>query len=133
MNLFRNLLIWLSLVAVAIAVFDFLSKGSSPRYTTLAFSDFLNKVEENSVSSVIIQGPNLEGKFTDNKDFITYLPDYPNLIDVLKKHNVSITAAPLETRMSSLLGMIFPWIPVLFFIGILFFIMRQMNAGQAKP
>lgn len=132
MGIIRNLLIWLFLVVVAVAIFDFVNKGTGQYAASLSFSEFLQKVETDTVSSVTIQGPNLDGKFTDGKVFTTYLPDYPSLIDTLRKHNVSVTAAPIETKMSSFIGVILSWVPMLLFVGILFFLMKQMNAGAGK-
>ena len=133
MNFKRNLLIWLAIIVVAVILFDTFGGGfGGEKKTNLSFSDFLNKVEAKSVSSVVIKGHNVEGKLSDGKSFITYIPDYPNLVDVLKQNRVVITAAPTETGISSFIGMILSWLPMIILIGVWIFFMRQMGAGAGK-
>ena len=132
MNFKRNIIIWLAIILGAVIVFDIIQKRSGENVTDLSFSDFLNKVEKKEVSSVVIRGHNVEGKLSDGKDFITYIPNYPNLVDVLKNNKVAITAAPIETKMSSFITMIISWLPMILLIGVWIFFMRQMGAGAGK-
>ena len=129
----RNLLIWLAIVVIVVILFDtFGGKLGGEKKTDLSFSDFLDKVETKAVSSVVIKGHNVEGKLSDGKSFITYIPDYPSLVDILKENKVEITAAPIETAMSSFFGMIISWLPMIILIGVWIFFMRQMGAGAGK-
>jgi cell division protease FtsH len=133
MNFKRNLLIWLSIIVMGLILFDTFGGGlAGDKVTNLSFSEFLAKVESGGVSSVVIKGRGVEGKLADGKNFITYTPDYPNLVEVLKKNKVAISAAPLETKMSSFLGMVFSWLPMIILVGVWIFFMRQMGAGAGK-
>ncbi|NRA73847.1 MAG: ATP-dependent metallopeptidase FtsH/Yme1/Tma family protein [Rickettsiales bacterium] len=132
MNFKRNIIIWLAIILGAVIVFDIIQKRSGENVTDLSFSDFLNKVEKKEVSSVVIRGHNVEGKLSDGNNFITYIPNYPNLVDVLKNNKVAITAAPIETKMSSFITMIISWLPMILLIGVWIFFMRQMGAGAGK-
>jgi cell division protease FtsH len=133
MNFKRNILIWLAIIVMGMLLFDSFGKGiGGDKSVNLSFSEFLNKVEAKGVTSVVIKGHDVEGKLVDGKNFVTYVPDYPNLVDLLKKNNVAITAAPLETRMSSFLGMLLSWLPMIILVGIWIFFMRQMGAAGGK-
>ena len=96
----------------------------------LAFSDFLNKVDEGRVVEVQIQGNNITGVLADGKTFKTFSPNYPELVDKLSSKGVSINASPQEDKMPSLLGILLSWFPMLLLIGVWIFFMRQMQGGK---
>jgi hypothetical protein len=68
----------------------------SPRgpQATLAYSDFLNDVTRNQVADVTIQDNTISGHFTDDRAFLTYAPNDPDLVNRLITKGVRITAAP---------------------------------------
>ena len=132
MNFRKNILIWVIIFVITFLIFDQLGNSSHSRHSNLSFSDFLNRAEAGQVSEVVIQGHNIEGRLSDGKNFATYAPDYPGLVDTLKQYNVSITAAPVESKVGSILGILLSWFPMLLLIGVWIFFMRQMNGGAGK-
>ena len=96
----------------------------------LSFTTFLNEVENGRVVEVQIQGNNISGVLADGKNFNTYSPNYPELVEKLSSNNVSIIATPLEDKMPSLLGILLSWFPMLLLIGVWIFFMRQMQGGK---
>jgi cell division protease FtsH len=98
--------------------------------TKLSFSKFLSAVELDKVLEVEIKGSNITGVLSDGSTFITYSPNYPNLVEKLTNKGVSIVAAPLEDKMPSLLGVLLSWFPMLLLIGVWIFFMRQMQGGK---
>ena len=132
MNYKKNIIIWVIITIVLLILFDVFSGSNYTSNSNLSFSDFLNKVEEGQVTTVSIQGANIEGHLTDGKSFTTYAPNYPNLIDNLKQHNVSINVVPMESKMGSFFGILISWFPMLLLIGVWVFFMRQMNSGAGK-
>ena len=97
-----------------------------------AFSDFLGEVEQGRVSDVTIQGNTIKGHFNDGRAFSTYAPNDPGIVDRLREGGVRISAAPKEEGMSGLLGILISWFPMLLFIGVWIFFMRQMQGGGGK-
>ncbi len=132
MNYKKNIIIWIIITVILLILFDILSGSNYSGHSNLSFSEFLNRVEDNQVTDVAIQGPNIEGHFSDGKSFTTYAPYYPNLIDVLKQHSVSINVMPMESKFGSLLSILISWFPMLLLIGVWVFFMRQMNTGAGK-
>ena len=132
-NFGRNLALWIIIGVLLVALFN-LFQNSSTRgpQSSLAFSDFLHEVEKGSVADVTIQGPNISGHFSDGRGFSTYAPQDPQLVSRLTEKNVRIIAAPMEDNMSGLLGVLISWFPMLLFIGVWIFFMRQMQAGGGK-
>ncbi len=132
MNFKKNILVWVAIIVILTLIFDNFLGGQFSNQTNISFSEFLTSVEKSEISDVTIQGNSIEGKFQDGKQFVTYSPQYPGLIDMLQKHNVSIKAIPLETKMGSFIGILLSWFPVLLLIGVWLFFMRQMQSGGGK-
>lgn len=131
-NTTRNILLWLVLIVMLVVAYDLFQGGMSGNFSKYSFSDFLNKVESNQVAEVMIQGKTIEGSFTDGARFTTFTPEYPDLVHVLKQHNVRIEVVPTESRFGTLVGLLLSWFPVLLFIAVWIFFMRQMQSGGGK-
>jgi cell division protease FtsH len=132
-NFGKNLALWIIIGVLLVALFN-LFQNTTPRNgnANLAFSDFLGEVEGGRVSEVTIQGNTIQGHFGDGRAFTTYTPSDPGLVDRLRAGGVRISAAPPEEGMSGLFGILISWFPMLLFIGVWIFFMRQMQGGGGK-
>lgn len=129
-NLGRNFLYWLAFLLVLVFIYDlFGNNPANEGYTKLPFSEFLNKIDDNSVRDVVIRGNNIEGHLNEGQKFSTYMPNYPDLIDRLKQASVKIEAMPVESKMNSLLGIFISWFPGLLLVGIWIYLIRNMQGG----
>ena len=131
MNL-KNLAMWGIIVFLTIGLYNmFKNPQSNVRGgNQIIFSEFLTSVENGEVLKVDIQGNNIKGVFSNGNSFSTYSPNDPNLIEKLSDKGVSISAAPLEDKMPSLLGVLLSWFPMLLLIAVWIFFMRQMQGGK---
>lgn len=133
MKLSKNLLIWF-LIFLGVSFF-ISSVGSFPamdKAEKLAFSDFMAEVENKKVAEVTVSGNDVFGTTTDGRDFYTYTPDDPQMIETLRQNNVRITAKPIDTTGSTFWGILISWFPMLLLIGVWIFFMRQANSGNNK-
>ncbi|MHB9880912.1 ATP-dependent zinc metalloprotease FtsH [Pacificimonas sp. ICDLI1SI03] len=128
----KNLAIWAVIVlGLIVAVSMFSGGGARSDQSVIAYSDFLQKVEDGAVEQVEIQGQELSGAMTNGQQFVTYAPDDPGLVARLESKGVTFNAQPAEGR--SLLGAILiNMLPMLLLIGIWIFFMRQMQNGAGK-
>jgi cell division protease FtsH len=88
-------------------------------------------VEAGRVDSVTIRGNLVSGKLKDGGEFRTYIVDSPDFVKVLRDKGVRISVKPVDPNpwyMSFLIS----WLPMLLFIGVWIFFMRQMQGGGAK-
>ncbi len=130
-NFGKNIAVWIIIVIFLITIFNlFQNKNDDPRNLNLAYSEFLSLVETNSVEDVSIQGRNISGHLQSGEYFSTYSPDDPALIEKLSEKGVKISAAPIESPVSPILGILLNWMPMLLFIGVWIFFMRQMQGGK---
>ena len=129
----KNLALWIIIGLVLVALFQ-VFQGSSTRQTStdLAFSQFLAEVEAGQVQDVTIQGNTITGHYTNGTAFNTYAPYDPELVTTLRSHDVQIAAVPVEEGGLSIIGILISWFPLLLFIGVWIFMMRQMQSGGGK-
>ena len=133
MNFTKNLALWVIIAVILVALFN-LFQGSTPRgpEASMAYSEFLQQVEQGKVANVTIQGPNVTGHLSDGRGFATYAPNDPNLVSKLIDRGVTVIAAPVDDNMHPLLNILISWFPMLLLIGVWIFFMRQMQSGGGK-
>ncbi|GMV31363.1 MAG: ATP-dependent zinc metalloprotease FtsH [Rhodanobacteraceae bacterium] len=125
----KNLLLWLIIAVVLLTVFQsFNPRGTGTQ--DLAYSDFMDKVEHNAVSEVLVHNDNrtIEAKLKDGSSVrTTFLPTDEN-ISVLQKKVDKMRVEPSDNGVS-LFSILINWAPFLIFIGFLIYVMRQMQSG----
>ena len=130
---FRNFAIWIFIGLLLVALFNlFQSPGVHVRGNEISFSQLLTEVEGGSVQDVTIAGNQITGHFNDGRNFQTYAPTDPGLVDKLHQKGVKITAKPSEDDVPSLLGVLVSWFPMLLLIAVWIFFMRQMQSGGGR-
>ena len=131
MNL-KNLAMWVIIVLLTIGLYNVFNspQRSLNKSNNIIFSEFLTEVRDGRVVQVEIQGNNIRGIMSNGEKFTTYSPNDPNLIEKLTEMGVSISAAPIDEKMPSLLGVLLSWFPMLLLIAVWIFFMRQMQGGK---
>ena len=126
---YKNLALWMVIGLIVILLFQLFQQNQSPR-GEIVFSDFLKKVESGEVREVTLKGNNVSGRLSDGSSFRTFTADYPDLVKSLRDKGVKIDVKPPDTN--SWLAIVLQWVPMLLFIGVWIFFMRQMQGGGAK-
>ena len=129
---FKNLIMWVVIVFLTVGLYNMFKspQNSVNKKNNIIFSEFLTEVDNGRVVQVQIQGNNINGIMSNGEKFSTYSPNDPNLIEKLTERGVSISAAPLDEKMPSLLGVLLSWFPMLLLIAVWIFFMRQMQGGK---
>jgi len=127
---FKNLALWLVIGLIMVLVFNIFNQ-SQPQEKEMIFSDFMARVAKGEVSEVIVKGADIKGKLANGESFRTYAPDDKDMISELRRRGVRITAKPVDGN-SWYVNMLLSWLPMLLFIGVWIFFMRQMQGGGAK-
>jgi cell division protease FtsH len=127
---YKNLALWLVISLMMILLYNLFNKPK-PVLEKLNYSDFIAAVDAGKVNSVIIQGNDLSGKFTDGKEFKTYKPADADLSDTLLEKKITVIARPEEEKFSWF-SIFISWFPLILLIGVWVFFMRQMQAGGGK-
>jgi cell division protease FtsH len=96
------------------------------------FSDFIKKVDSGEVQNVSIKGNDLTGSFKSGGDFYTYLPEYPNLVEMLQDKGVEIDAVPLVSKSEKVIGGILGLLPFILMIALWIYFSRGAAGGGSK-
>ncbi len=124
----KNLILWLVIAVVLFSVFQNFSE-TRPR-DDMSYSDFIHEVKDGRVREVEIDGIYIRGLRDDGNTFTVVKPPVPDLalMDDLIENDVQVVGAkPEETSLwQQLLVASFP---ILLFIAVFIFFMRQMQGG----
>jgi cell division protease FtsH len=126
---YKNLALWMVIGLIVILLFNLFQANQSPR-GEIVFSEFLKRVEAGDVREVTLRGNSVTGRFADNTTFRTFTADYPDLVKSLRDKGVRIEVKPPDNN--PWYAILLQWVPMLLFIGVWIFFMRQMQGGGAK-
>ena len=130
-NLTKNLVLWLVIAMVLMAVFNNFTPKDNGTDVELDYSEFLHDVKQGGVEQVTIDGSAIHGRTRSGQRFVTYSPGDPGLVNDLLEAGVIIKVQKKES--TSLLMQIFiSWFPLLLLIGVWVFFMRQMQGGGGR-
>ena len=129
-NMVKNLIIWMVIGVVMLAIFNmFQDNNTTSRSSQIAYSDFVAQVEEGDMREVTIEGNNLYGVTQNNISVTSYMPEGSDVVALLRENNVRVLARPDESGRPGLFSVLLGWFPMLLFIGVWIFFMRQMQGG----
>jgi cell division protease FtsH len=132
-NLGRNIALWVVVALFLVVLFNvFQPSSTSNNATPVAYSSFLDEVNNSQVQNVTIAGQDITGTTKDGKTFETYAPNDPSLVGKLIAANVHVEAKPEGDSMNPFLKVLISWAPMLLLIGVWIFFMRQMQSGGGR-
>jgi len=129
---FRNFALWAIIALLLIALFNmFQQPGERSGGHEIAYSQFLQDVDNGRVHDVTITGQRIAGSYTEGGGtFQTYSPGDTDLVNRLETKNVKIVARPETDGSNTLFGYLISWLPILLILGVWIFFMRQMQGGS---
>jgi len=128
---YRNLSLWLVIGLVMVFIFNLFNEPQKS-VQEIPYSDFLEHVEKGKVTSVVIQGDQLDGAFENQAPFFTVIPAQdPDMMHLLKEKGVTIQVKPVEDT-PWYFELLISWFPMLLLIGVWIFFMRQMQTGGGR-
>ena len=126
-------LIWgLIFLAVIVSANLFYAPQAFQKKKEINFSELISYVEKGQVEKITLTGNQAEGKLKGGVVFTSYLPNESEIMPLLKEHKTTILAKPEEKEQNSFFNIFISWFPMLLFIGIWIYFMKQMSAGGGK-
>ena len=131
---YQKLALWFVFALIFVFMWSYFSKtGQSIR--EIAYSDFLERVEQGRVQGVRIEGDKITGEVVGSEGptsrFKTYMPRDDDLIRLLREKRVAIKV-DLPEKNPYIMQFLLSWAPVLLLVGLWIFFMRQMHSGGSK-
>ena len=133
--LYRNIFVWVAIAIILIFVFDYVSSNKDNDLDEVPFSEFMRKVEQNLIKEISIRPGEqvLNGKTTNGQEFKTFILVQSfdsEFIEDFRAKGVNVQVKP--DVVNPWYGYLLTWLPMIFFIGIWIFFMRQMQMGGNK-
>ncbi len=131
-DMVKNLLLWVVIAIVLLTVFQSFNPRQAPP-SDVSYSDFTQQVANGGIASVTFTAElpsKATAKLKDGSTVSTIVPLDGNqqLLELLSKANVEVRQVPVDNVMP-LWRILLDWVPILIFIGLLIYFMRQMQAG----
>jgi cell division protease FtsH len=127
---YKNLALWLVITLMMVMLYNLFSQQHLSE-TNISYTEFLDMVESERVAEVVIQGQELFVTDVNRNRFKIYTPQDNDLINILRKKGVTISAKP-PAENPWYMSVLVSWFPMLVLIGVWIFFMRQMQAGGGK-
>jgi cell division protease FtsH len=127
----KNLLFWVVVGLFMILLFNLFSVPTHAPEEEVIFSDFMTKLDKGDFEKVIIKGNHISGVLKDKTRLRTYSADYPDMVKVLREKDVQIEVKPPDESPWYITFLV-TWGPFILFLGLWFFLMRQMQVGGNK-
>jgi len=128
LQLSKSLFIWFLIGAMMILAFNiFGSKQITDN--KVSFTDFISMVNDKKIREATVKGEELVAVTEDGKRVETVVPQgYSKIYDILSENGVQVKVLSSESS-SWLVTLLVSWLPILLFIGLWIFMMRQMSGG----
>ena len=124
----KNLLFWVFVCLFMILLFNLFTVPNQHPEDPVIFSEFMAHLERGDVEKVIIKHNNISAILRDGNRIQTYSVEYPDLVKVLREKSVQIEAKPPDDG-PWYITFLLSWGPFILFLGLWFFLMRQMQVG----
>lgn len=126
----KNLVLWLVIALVLMSVFSNFGPPQK-QVTKLAYSQFLEKVKSGDIKKITVEDKNISGTTQDDKPFATYIPskELPESVVNALTASGAIVVGKAPEQPSLLMNIFVSWFPIILFIGVWIFFMRQMQGG----
>jgi cell division protease FtsH len=125
-------MVWGMMLVVALMLIYFFSNATPAQQVNgLTYSQFRNQVENGAVTRARIEEDVITGELDSGERFAVNVPSGAQVADLLYDADVQVEVVP-EQEAPLLLQVIINLLPVLLILGLIFFAMRQMQAGSGK-
>ena len=128
----KNLFLW-GIVGLFMALlFNMFAVPVRAPEEEVMFSEFMAKLDQNALETVIIRGPYISGVLKDSTRIHTYAADDPELVKVLHEKGVRIEVKPTGESPWYLM-LLYTWGPIILILALFVFFMRRMQSGGNGP
>ncbi len=130
-NLVKNLLLWAAVLIVVMVLFQGFSSKFGDTARSLTYDQFVQQVQADKIAKVAISddGSTITAEGKDSTRFTTQKPEDKDLINDLLNHKVEIKQEAPSNGRGLLIALLVNVLPLALFVGIWFYLMKQMQQG----
>jgi len=128
MQWMKNLFIWILIIGFMILAFNVFSSSNRESAVKTPINTILELAEEGKLKEVKIKDNTLVGITTEGQKVETGLPPGTDIVGKLMEKGVRVEVA-VQEHGGWWLTFLISWLPILLFIGIWIYMMRQVSGG----
>lgn len=132
-RLVKNLGLYLIMIVLVVSIVNvFLSPTQGPQQVQeIGYSAFLSEVASGKISSVLVRENSIAGKYSDGKEFVSYVVGVGDLAKEVAGKGVAVEVEPPQ-RTPWWANMLSSLFPTLLLIGVWIFFLYNMQGGGGK-
>ena len=132
-RLVKNLGLYLIMIVLVVSIVNvFLSPTQGPQQVQeIGYSTFLSEVASGKISSVLVRENSIAGKYSDGKEFVSYVVGVGDLAKEVAGKGVAVEVEPPQ-RTPWWANMLSSLFPTLLLIGVWIFFLYNMQGGGGK-
>ncbi|WP_371037507.1 ATP-dependent zinc metalloprotease FtsH [Rhodosalinus sp. FB01] len=124
----RNIAFWVVLFLLILALFNLFSGGNSTLQSReISYTQFVEAVENDTVSAVTLDGERIRYRGTDGNDYVTVKPEDAQVTELLLDNGIEVRAEVQEQ--SGFQTFLLSLLPFLLLIGVWIYFMNRMQGG----
>ncbi|CAB3976464.1 ATP-dependent zinc metalloprotease FtsH [Candidatus Azoamicus ciliaticola] len=127
----KNIILWVVIGVVLIFVFSNFGQNNTNQ-KKITYSQFIEKIQNGEIKQIMIDKQLIDGISKNDEYFSTYAPTMLDQYTIdeewINKYNINIKSKQPEQQ-SVLLHIFISWFPIIIFIAIWIFFMRQLQGG----
>jgi len=129
---YKNMALWVVILVVILLLVTLLRQEETAP-PDIAYSEFLNELSDGSISELTIEDGHITGKRGEGSEFATYAPPEAasELATQLNEKGIAFDFKP-KAESSFWRQVMLMWFPLVLFIGLWIFFIRQMQSGGGK-
>ncbi len=128
MQWMKNIFIWLLIIGFMILAFNMFSGERGERAVRTSLNTFMQLVEEGKIKEAKVKDNVVIGVTEDGQKLEIGIPTGSNIVDKMLEKGVKVDVAVPEGN-TWLVTFLVSWLPILLFIGIWIYMMRQISSG----
>ncbi len=128
MNWMKNVFIWLLIIGFMILAFNMFSGDKGEKSVKTSLNSFIQLVEEGKVKEAKIKDNVIVAVTEDGQKLEVGIPTGSNVVDKMLEKGVKVDVAIPEGN-TWFVTFLISWLPILLFIGIWIYMMRQISGG----
>jgi len=128
----KTAIFWVVLICLGVLLWTIVRTGKHPTEEQIAFSDFMDQVQDKKIKEVTISGNEVHGTYQGgDRGLRTFMPlNYPAVYDLLKQNGVHYDIK--DSNSNPWFSLLVQASPFILLLAFWIFMMRQMQSGGNK-
>jgi cell division protease FtsH len=132
----RNSFVYLMILVAVIAIVVVFFRGGSDSTSSKPLSTVINDAKANRIEKLEVEGNKLKVNLVGGEEYTSRKEDGASIVSILTENGVQAETVAIEikeeSKLGNWLGLLLNFLPILIFIGLIFFLMRQAQGSNSQ-